>query len=95
MQNNEQTDLNEVEQNIENIDDLEEKEGNLQLETNIQMEEEFEEENKNEKLQMQQTDYDNYIPGQNIKPFIQDENKKLKYKNIQNTNLWVCVFYDM
>ena len=74
MQNNEQTDLNEVEQNIENIDDLEEKEGNLQLETNIQMEEEFEEENKNEKLQMQQTDYDNYIPGQNIKPFMQDEN---------------------
>ena len=85
MQNNEQTDLNEVEQNIENIDDLEEKEGNLQLETNIQMEEEFEEENKNEKLQMQQTDYDNYIPGQNIKPFIPDENNT-REEELYNTN---------
>ena len=74
MQNNEQNDINEVEQNIENTDDLEEKEGNLQLENNIQMEEEFEEENKNDKLQMQKIDYDNYSPGQNIKPFIHEDN---------------------
>ena len=69
MQNHEQNNSNEVEQNIENIDDIEEKEGNLQLENNIQMEEEFEEENKNDKLQVQKIDYDHYIPGQNIKPF--------------------------
>ena len=74
MQNNEQNDINEVVQNIENIDDLEEKEGNLQLENNIQMEEEFEEENKNDKLQMQKIDYDNYSPGQNIKPFMHEDN---------------------
>lgn len=76
IQNNEQNDLNEVEQNIENIDDIEEKEGNLQLENNIQMEEEFEEENKNDKLQMQKVDYDDYIPGQNVKPFIHEENNQ-------------------
>ena len=74
MQNHEQNNSNEVEQNIENIDDIEEKEGNLQLENNIQMEEEFEEENKNDKLQVQKIDYDHYIPGQNIKPFTTQEN---------------------
>ena len=74
MQNHEQNNSNEVEQNIENIDDIEEKEGNLQLENNIQMEEEFEEENKNDKLQVQKIDYDHYIPGQNIKPFTAQEN---------------------
>ena len=74
IQNHEQNNSNEVEQNIENIDDIEEKEGNLQLENNIQMEEEFEEENKNDKLQVQKIDYDHYIPGQNIKPFTTQEN---------------------
>ena len=74
MQNHEQNNSNEEEQNIENIDDIEEKEGNLQLENNIQMEEEFEEENKNDKLQVQKIDYDHYIPGQNIKPFTTQEN---------------------
>ena len=73
-QNDEQNNLNEVEQNIENIDSLEEKEGNLQLENNIQMEEEFEEENKNDKLQIQKIDYDNYIPGQKINHFVPEEN---------------------
>ena len=34
IQNHEQNNSNEVEQNIENIDDIEEKEGNLQLENN-------------------------------------------------------------
>ena len=64
-----QNNVNEMEQNNENIEQIEEKEGDIQMENNIQTEEkdENEEQNyKNSKFQIQKIEYAQLFSQENI-----------------------------
>ena len=76
VEKTEQTERNQILLNNENIQQSGEKEGDLQLE---EMEGN---ENQDEGLQIQQMDYDQYIPDQNMGQYISQEN------NIRNEEIY-------
>ena len=82
--NNEQN-IEKMEQNEEEVE-KEEKEGNLQKEINMQSDEKTDEENKNNEIQMQQIDYDQYIPEQQMEQYIPNQENMIQNEEIYQIN---------
>ena len=74
-----------MEQNEEEVE-KEEKEGNLQKEINMQSDEKTDEENKNNEIQMQQIDYDQYIPEQQMEQYIPNQENMIQNEEIYQIN---------
>ena len=68
QQNQENMEQNEIISNNENIPQSDEKEGDLQLEEKVANE------NQDDRMQIQQLEYDQYIPEENIQQYIPQEN---------------------
>ena len=77
--------IEKMEQNEEEVE-KEEKEGNLQKEINIQSDEKTDEENKNNEIQMQQIDYDQYIPEQQMEQYIPNQENMIQNEEIYQIN---------